>query len=153
MTLHQVRGKPFAPVLKLPVRAAPAHPVVFTPEQQQRRSRLIQQTGTTLRDDPTVIRLRGTMTLTPPRTVWMDFLFTDDLTPYRLTFPNTAPTVMLWMPGRFAPRETLAVWALADFVTGAALWLAVKATLDAPEMDVLHRWLEEEPWLDTGGVP
>ncbi len=143
----------FTPVLKLPVMAAPVHPVAFTPEQQQRRARLIQQTGTALRADPTVTQLRGTMTPTPPRAVWLDFTLSDDPTPYCLTFPNTAPTVTLWMPGRFAPWETLAFWPLADFVTGAALWLAVKATLDAPEMDVLHRWLEEEPWLDTGGVP
>jgi len=37
---------------------------------------------------------------------------------------------------------------LADFVTGADLWETVKATLDAPELDVLRRWLE-----DAGGVP
>ncbi len=143
----------FAPVLKLPVLAAPAHPVVFTPEQQQCRARLIQETGSALRDDPTVTHLRGAMTLTPPSAVWMYFSFTDDLTPYRLMFPNTASTVSLWMQGRFAPWETLATWALADFASGAVLWETVKATLDAPEMDVLHRWLEEEPWFDAGGVP
>ncbi len=135
------------PVLKLPALAAPLHPVAFTPEQQQRRARLIQQTGTALRADPTVTRLRGTMTPTPPRAVWLDFTLSYDATPYCLTFPHTAPTVTLWMPGRFAPWETLVCWTLADFVTGADLWEAVKATLDAPEMDVLHRWLE-----DAGGV-
>ncbi len=148
MTLHQVQGKPFTPVLKLPVLAAPIHPVAFTPEQQQRRARLIQQTGTALRDDSTVTYLRGTMTPTPPRAVWLDFTLTDDATPYCLTFPHTAPTATLWMPGRFASWETLACWTLADFSTGVDLWQAVKATLDAPEMDVLHRWLQ-----DAGGAP
>jgi hypothetical protein len=148
VTLQQAQGKFLTPVLMLPVLAATAHPVAFTPEQQQRRSRLIQQTGTALRADPTVIRLRSTMTPTPPRAVWLDFTLTDDLTPYCLTFPNTAPTVTLWMPGRFASWETLASWVLAEFATGANLWQAVKAILDAPEMDVLHRWLE-----DAGGVP
>ena len=137
----------FTPVLTLPVRAAPTYPVAFTPEQQQRRARLIQQTGTVLRADPTVTYLRGTMTPTPPRAVWMDFTLTDDATPYCLTFPNTAPTVTLWMSGGFAPWETLATWTLADFSTGADLWETVKAILAAPEMDVLHRWLE-----DAGGV-
>ncbi len=135
------------PVPKLPVMAAPVYPVAFTPEQQQRRARLIQQTGTALRADPTVTRLRGTMTPTPPRAVWLDFTLSYDATSYCLTFPHTAPTVTLWMPGRFASWETLVCWPLADFVTGADLWEAVKATLDAPEMDVLHRWLE-----DAGGV-
>lgn len=139
------------PVLKLPVMAAPAHPIAFTLEQQQRRARLIQQTGTALRADPTVTRLRGTMTPTPPRAVWLDFVLTDDPTPYCLTFPHTAPTVTLWMPGRFAPWETLAYWTLVNFVTGANLWETVKATLDAPELDVLHRWLEEG--LVPGGAP
>ena len=145
----------FTPVLKLPVMAAPAYPVAFTPEQQQRRARLIQQTGTTLRADPTVTQLRGTMTPTPPRAVWLDFTLSYDATPYCLTFPHTVPTVTLWMPGRFALWETLACWTLADFLTGAELWEAVKATLDAPELDVLHRWLEEEqeePWFDVRGV-
>ncbi len=137
----------FTPVLKLPASAAPFHPVAFTPEQQQRRARLIQQTGTALRADSTVTRLRGTMTPTPPRAVWLDFTLSYDATPYCLTFPHTAPTVTLWMPGRFASWETLACWTLADFETGADLWQAVKATLDAPELDVLHRWLE-----DAGGV-
>jgi hypothetical protein len=137
----------FTPVLKLPVMAAPIHPVAFTPEQQQRRARLIQQTGTALRADPTVTRLRGTMTPTPPRAVWLDFTLTDDPTPYCLTFRNTAPTVTLWMPGRFASWETLAFWPLVNFATGADLWEAVKAILEAPEMDVLYRWLE-----DAGGV-
>ncbi len=141
------------PVLKLPVMAAPVSPVAFTPEQQQRRARLIQQTCAALRADPTVTRLRGAMTPTPPRAVWLDFTLTDDLTPYCLTFPNTAATVSLWMPGRFAAWETLASWVLSDFANGADLWQTVKATLDAPEMDVLHRWLAEEPWLNSGGVP
>ncbi len=140
----------FTPVLTLPFTAVTTCPVVFTAVQQQRRSRLIQETGSALRDDLTVTHLRGAMTLTPPRTVWMYFSFTDDLTPYRLTFPNTAPTVSLWMQGRYAPWETLATWALADFVTGAALWETVKSTLYAPELDVLHRWLEEE--FDAGGA-
>jgi hypothetical protein len=140
------------PVLKLPVLAAPAYPVVFTPEQQQRRARLIQQTCTALRADPTVTYLRSTMTPTPPRAAWLDFTLSYDATPYCLTFSDTAPTVTLWMPGRFAAWETLASWVLADFATGADLWEAVKATLDAPELDVLHRWLEEEPWFDAGGV-
>jgi len=152
MTLHQVQGKPFAPVLKLPVLAAPAYPVVFTPEQQQRRARLIQLTCTALRADPTVTYLRSTMPPTPPRAAWLDFTLSYDATPYCLTFPNTALTVTLWMPGRFAPWEMLATWTLAEFVTGADLWQAVKATLDAPELDVLHRWLDEEPWFDAGGV-
>lgn len=149
--LQQVQGKPVTPVLTLPSAAATARPIVFTTAQQHRRSKLIQETGTALRDDPTVTHLRGTMTPTPPRTVWMDFSFIDDLTPYRLTFPNTTPTVSLWMAGRFAPWETLATWTLAEFADGAALWEAVKATLDAPSMDVLHRWLEGE--LDSGGAP
>jgi len=140
------------PVLKLPVLAAPAYPVAFTLEQQQRRAWLIQQTGTALRADSTVTHLRGTMTPTPPRAVWLDFTLSYDATPYCLTFPHTAPTVTLWMPGRFAPWETLASWVLAEFATSADLWQAVKATLDAPELDVLHRWLEEEPWFDAGGA-
>jgi hypothetical protein len=108
---------------------------------------MIQQTGTALRVDPTVTYLRGTMPPTPPRAVGLDFTLSYDATPYCLPFPNTAPTVTLWMPGRFAPWETLAFWTLAEFTTGADLWEAVKAILDAPEMDVLHRWLE-----DAGGV-
>ena len=131
------------------------YPTVFAPDQRQRRSRLIQEAGAALRDDPTVTRLRGTMTATIPRAVRMDFTFADDRTPYRLTFPNTVATVTLWMPGRFARWETLATWALADFAAGADLWAAVKAILDAPEMDVLHRWLEEAPnpqKRNVGGV-
>jgi len=92
------------------------------------------------------------MTPTPPRAVWLDFTLSYDATSYCLTFPNTAPTVTLWMPGRFAAWETLAFWTLADFETGADLWQTVKATLDAPETDVLHRWLEGEPWFAAGGV-
>lgn len=141
----------FTPVLTLPTMAATPHPVMFTLEQQHRRSRLIQETGSALRDDPTVTHRRGAMTPTPPRAVWLDFTLPYDATPYRLTFPNTAPTVTLWMPGRFAPWETLARWMLADFATGADLWQAIKATLAAPAMDVLHRWLEEG--LDAGGAP
>ncbi len=136
----------------LPAMAAPISPVVFTAAQQQRRSRLIQETCTVLRADPTVTHLRGAMTPTPPRAVWLDFTLAYDATPYCLTFPNAAPTVTLWMPGRFAAWETLASWVLAEFANGADLWQAVKATLDAPELDVLHRWLEEEPWFDAGGV-
>ena len=71
----------FTPVLKLPVMAAPVHPIAFTPEQQQRRAWLIQQTGTALRADSTVTQLRGTMTPTPPRAVWLDFTLSDDPTP------------------------------------------------------------------------
>jgi hypothetical protein len=111
------------------------------------RSRLIQETGAALRDDPTVRRLRGKMTATLPRSVWMSFSFTTDHTPYRLTFPHTAATVTLWMAGLYQPWEALATWELADFATGDDVLTAVKAVICDPALDMLHRWLE------AGGGP
>ncbi len=124
-------------------------PTLSTPPRSRApaRARLIQETGAALRDDPTVCRLRGKMTATLPRSVWMDFSFTTDHTPYRLTFPHTAPTITLWMAGLYQPWETLATWALTDFATGADVWAAIQATLNDPTLDVLHRWRE------AGGAP
>jgi hypothetical protein len=96
--------------------------------------------GRPLRYDPTVRRLRGKMTATLPRSVWLSFSFTADHTPYRLTFPHTAATVTLWMAGLYQPWEALATWELADFATGDDVLTAVKAVIRDPALDVLHRW-------------
>lgn len=130
-------------------------PTVATPDPPH-RSRLIQETGLALREDSTVRTRRGQMTPTRPRAVWLYFTFTNDATLYRLTFPTTISTATLWMQGLFHMWEPLATWALSDFASGADLWAAVKATLDAPEMDVLHRWLEEAACPQSshaGGLP
>lgn len=124
-------------------------PAVSTPPRWRApaRSRLIQETGAALRDDPTVCRLRGQMTATLPRSVWMYFSFTTDHTPYRLTFPHTAPIVTLGMAGLYQPWETLVSWDLADLATGDDVLSVVKTTLCDPALDVLHRWRE------AGGGP
>lgn len=139
---------------------APAVHVTTHPDTvaAQRRSRLIQATGAALRDAPDVCDLRGRMTPDLPRTVWMHFSFTDDPTPYCLTFPTTEPRLILWMRGLFRLWEPLHTWALADVGTGEDVLAAVRAVIQAPHNDVLHRWLDE-PWDDErpvwspGGLP
>ena len=118
-------------------------PTGLTTAELPQRSRLIQELGAALRDDSTVLNLQGRMTGVVPRTVWMTFSFTNDHTPYRLTFPNTSASVTLWMRGLFRPWEPLATWTLTNYTAGANLWSTIRAYLDSPAMEVLHRWLEE----------
>lgn len=125
-------------------------PAPLTATEQERRSRLIQTLGAALRDDPTVINLRGKMTGAVPRYVWLFFSFTDDHTAYRLTLPNHTLTATLWMQGIFQPWEPLETYALPDYAAGDALWADIKTLLYAPAMDAIHRWLEEPVW---GGAP
>ena len=108
------------------------------------RQDVIRQIGAWLRDSPQVIDLRGAMSRELPRSVWMHFSLAGDRNRYSLYFPASVPDrAGLWI-GEGRGRSLLEMFALADHPSGEALAGAVMRLLDAPEMDVIHRWRDGE---------